>query len=175
MPVLALNRHPLSKSYHNQHTMASSSFTSIATLFALVAIASGADLFAVTAGLGSVDIGVLPRNSAGGPLRICPEDYSQGFSIRCGGNNVNPKVKFYIIETSIPRRVQSEGNAPFHIAGDRDATGEVFRWRDWETVTPKPNGNRRFKVKCMFIKNNGAEGSITRTIVVQKPGCGGTA
>eukprot|EP00171_Calliarthron_tuberculosum_P004102 IDg4102t1 len=128
-------------------------------------------LVAVTAGTTSTNIGELTKSP---PLKICPADYSSGISIRCEGNGVRPPVKMYIEG----QRVQTEGRAPYHIAGDIDGGGslqKVFVWDDYLNISPKPNGNRRFRIKCMYVNPSGDVKTFSRPLIIEADGCGATS
>lgn len=146
----------------------------IALLALNLVAAQRRQLVAVKAGTGPFDpsnvIGVLRTNRNGGPLEICPGLYPEGFSIECRGTDVNANVEFFVNDM----RVQTEGRAPFHIAGDRDRVEltEIFPFEDFRNEQRCDIGKQcAIRIKCTYNRNNGVRTSITRRLRILADGC----
>eukprot|EP00171_Calliarthron_tuberculosum_P010806 IDg10806t1 len=124
-------------------------------------------MFVVEAGKSLADIGELVKGTE--PLSICPAKYPNGISIRCEGRNVHPPVVMSITRG----RVQTEGRAPYHIAGDIDGSGlkEIFPWDDYLSKRKRADGTRLVKVRCRFRTRSGVSRKIARSLIIEADGC----
>lgn len=127
-------------------------------------------LVAVEAGTSLDDIGEIRGDT---PLKICPENYPNGFSVRCEGDMVRPPVKLYIDDSNS----RYEGRAPYHIEGDLDIVGLrfVFPWHDYLSVPKRADGTRLVRVGCQHRSPTGKRMSFSRSLIIAEEGCGESA
>eukprot|EP00171_Calliarthron_tuberculosum_P011980 IDg11980t1 len=148
--------------------MAKFAFTALCALMCTSFVAAQKrTMFAVEAGKSLKDIGELVKGAE--PLSICPAKYPHGISIRCQGGNVRPPV----IMSITGGRVQREGSAPYHIAGDIDGNGlkEIFPWNDYLTRPKKDDGTRHVRVRCTHKTKGGAFRMFSRKLIIEADGC----
>lgn len=122
----------------------------------------------VTGGM-SEEIADLVQGDWAAATSICPEDYPEGFSVECLGEQVNANVKFFMNGD----RVQTESRAPFHAAGDKDFGGLTFieMFDDYLTRPVRGDGTRRANIKCQYRNNAGQLKSFSRKLIIEAAGC----
>eukprot|EP00171_Calliarthron_tuberculosum_P003110 IDg3110t1 len=149
-------------------TMAKLTVTLLCALLCTTFVAAQKrSMFVVEAGKSLRDIGELVKGAP--PLRICPAKYPNGISIRCQGRNVLPPVIMSITRG----RVQTEGRAPYHIAGDIDSNGlkEIFPWDDYLSKPKLADGTRLVRVRCRHKTRQGVFRKFSRELIIEKDGC----
>lgn len=99
-------------------------------------------------------------------IHFCPEN--EPLSIRCEGHNVRPEVRFYVNGD----RKQTEGNKPYHTAGDIDDTGFINEWTDYEEITADMDGTRTLTIKCMYRNRFGRWRNFNCKMIIEETGCG---
>lgn len=141
----------------------------LVTAFRLLSLAFAAEELAlVKAGPPPfADIEVLSRTSKSN--RVCVQDHSGGISIVCRGSNVLPPVRFFVNGI----KVQTEGRAPFHIAGDYDIDGltKVLKWDDFMRTPPREDGTKHMVVICEHISADGVFKKLKRTVIIEPENC----
>lgn len=127
--------------------------------------AEEAQLLLVRAGNKFEDIATLSWDKM---VKICPEKYATGFSIRCDGSGMSGPVEI----AAQGGYIRVEGRAPFHIAGDNDSSGltRIFPWKEYESLCNR-NKPCYLRVWCTYLTEGGRRNGILKPLTIQPLGC----